>query len=139
MIAVVMKFDASREAETFRKALVGERVGVRQIADRLESVPVAVLVVDDSGRYIGANYRACELTGYSREELLSLSVGDVTHPNDFAAMERLWRAFERTRHQSGRYTIVRKDGATLKVDYEAFWDLGPGIHVSFLNPSSREV
>lgn len=132
-----MPFDADREAEALRKVLK-PRGDIRQIVDQLENIPVATLVVDDGGRYIGANQRACELTGYTRAELLARSVADITHSIDLPAEERLWRAFERTRRQSGRYTLAKKDGATLRVDYEAFWDLGPGIHVSFLNPATQE-
>ena len=132
-----MPFDADREAEALRAAL-NNRSDIRQIASQLEDIPVATLVVDDGGRYIAANQRACELTGYTRDELLTRSVADITHSIDLPVEERLWRAFERTRRQSGRYTLTRKDGATVRVDYEAFWDLGPGIHVSFLNPAPQE-
>ena len=133
-----MQFDASREAEALRSVLKN-RGDIRQIADRLEKIPVATLVVDDGGRYIAANERGCQLTGYTREELLTRSVTDLTHSVDLPAEERLSRAFERTRHQRGRYTLTRKDGVTVPVDYEAFWDLGPGIHVSFLNPVADEA
>ena len=127
-----MAFDVAVEAQALRGILYGASRGVQRIADRLESIPVAVLVADDGGRYIAANHRACELTGYTREELLTRGVIDVTHPHDLAEEERLWRAFERTHSQKGRYRILRKDGSTVEVVYEAYGDLGPGIHVSFL-------
>ena len=133
-----MPFDADREAEVLRSLLI-PRGDLRLIADRLAQIPVATLVVDDGGRYIAANQRACELTGYTRAELLTRSVADITHSIDLPAEERLWRAFERTRRQSGRYTLNRKDGVTVPVDYDAFWDLAPGIHVSFLNPVTHDV
>ena len=133
-----MAFDAGREAEALRTVLK-HRGDIRQIAHQLENIPVATLVVDDGGRYIAANQRACELTGYTREELLTRSVTSITHSSDLPSEERLWRAFERMRYQRGRYTLTRKDGVTVPVDYEAFWDLGPGIHVSFLNPITHEV
>lgn len=129
-----MNFDADREAEALRELLTG-RNDPRQIAAHLDNLPVATLVVDDGGRYIAANQPASELTGYTRDELLTRSVTDITHSIDRPTEERLWRSFERTRRQSGHYTLTRKDGVTVRVDYDAFWDLGPGIHVSFLKPA----
>ena len=38
---------------------------------------MAILVADDEMRYVAANATACELLGYSREELLRLRVTDV--------------------------------------------------------------
>ena len=38
----------------------------------------AELVADDRGRYIDCNAAACELVGYGREEILRMSVWDLT-------------------------------------------------------------
>ncbi len=40
---------------------------------------------DMEGRYLFVNDRFCAMTGYSREELLSLGVQDLTHPDDWPA------------------------------------------------------
>lgn len=41
-----------------------------------------VFVADTSGRYIAVNDRGCELTGYSRDELLAMLVSDLVDPGD---------------------------------------------------------
>jgi two-component system cell cycle sensor histidine kinase/response regulator CckA len=41
-----------------------------------------VFVADAAGRYIAVNDRGCELTGYTREELLAMRVSDLVDPED---------------------------------------------------------
>ncbi|MFA6308311.1 MAG: HD domain-containing phosphohydrolase [Clostridia bacterium] len=44
----------------------------------IENAPDAVFVVDETGRYLEVNNTAIELTGYSEEELLRMSINDIT-------------------------------------------------------------
>ena len=43
------------------------------------------LTPPDAGRYLRVNQALCTLTGYTANQLLSLRVGDITHPDDAAA------------------------------------------------------
>src|SRR5687767_10173776 len=47
-------------------------------AEILDHLADAVLVADTDGRYVEANLAAVTLLGYSRAELLSMGVADVT-------------------------------------------------------------
>jgi len=88
----------------------------------LEHIADAVFVTDAEGRYLDVNPRACELTGYSREELLHMSSPD-TYPLDARAEARARltqiavttgsspRSFERQ--------LVRKDGSIVTVEVNA--------------------
>jgi PAS domain-containing protein len=60
---------------------------------RLGSVPVAMLVADNRGRYVDVNDAAVCLTGYSRAELLRRSVWDLTPTGQQTRGRTLWRAF----------------------------------------------
>ena len=51
----------------------------------IEKAPIGVFVADGLGRYIEVNQKACELTGYTREELLQLSILDYLMP-DYAKL-----------------------------------------------------
>lgn len=57
----------------------------------LEHVPVGIAHLGLDGRYIHANPALCALLGYSRRELLSRTVHDVTLPEDRAEGEALQR------------------------------------------------
>jgi PAS domain S-box-containing protein len=50
----------------------------------LDNAPYGVLVANNEGRYIEVNRAACEITGYSQEELLAMSLSDLIHDSDQA-------------------------------------------------------
>lgn len=58
----------------------------------VENAPVGVFVVDGKGNYVEVNQAACELTGYSEEELLGMNAAAL-HPPE--ATEKAMEAFER--------------------------------------------
>lgn len=51
--------------------------------------PIGVLLADIAGRLLDVNPAFCQLTGYSRDELLSLNPEQLTHPDDLAADQLL--------------------------------------------------
>ncbi|QFU84866.1 PAS domain S-box protein (plasmid) [Natronorubrum aibiense] len=81
----------------------------------------SVLVVDpDTGEYIDVNETACQRCGYSREELLSLSVPDIEINIDNLTE---WNAFVDELRASGTITFDgrhrRGDGTTYPVEVTA--------------------
>lgn len=72
-------------------------------------------------RFVRVNRKFCEITGYSPEELASITASDLTHPDDRAASDALW-----ARVRSGElpeFSIekryVRKDGSPVWVHVSA--------------------
>ena len=95
--------------------------------------PLAVLLADNTGRYVGANSAAAQLTGYSRRELLSLSVFDITPAADEKDNALLWRAFLAVGRQAGEIVLRRKDGSLVTGSYIAASHVIPGVHVSIIS------
>jgi PAS domain S-box-containing protein len=95
-------------------------------------VPVALMVVNNSGRYLEVNDHAAWLTGYDRGELLRMSVWDLTPRPSAAAGRRLWRAFIQTGAMAGTYPLCRKDGTRIRAAFRAWANVLPGVHVSAL-------
>jgi PAS domain S-box-containing protein len=78
-----------------------------------DSVAVGAVQVAKSGRFMRVNDRYCEITGYSREELLKMGPLDLDHPDDRAAdqkrVERFVTGTDPFYRAEKRY--VRKDGS----------------------------
>lgn len=81
-----------------------------------EQVPTGIAINDLYGRYLYVNQRLCDITGYSREELLATDVGALIPPDELPGCLELFAKFRQGNIQSysieKRYT--RKDGS-------AFW------------------
>jgi PAS domain S-box-containing protein len=84
------------------------------LGEAIDPGPVAILVADEEGRYVAANQFACDLLGYTREELLRLNVEDVARNGKRDYREML----ERSRWQ-GIATVTRKDGTAVEMRFSA--------------------
>ena len=96
---------------------VGERlVQIGLLGEAVDNAPVLVFVADENGRYLAVSSHACELLGYTREELLALTLPDVARygaaPEEFGVVvaERL---------REGTSTLTRKDGSEFEFRYRA--------------------
>ena len=65
-------------------------VDAHELRPFVEQVPDAYFLHDAEGRLLDVNQKACDLLGYSREELLQLQVFDLAPEFDQNAAERLW-------------------------------------------------
>ena len=92
----------------------------------------AILLADDDARYVDANPAACALSGYSRDELLQLSVWDLTPEMEREAGMAAWREFIAAGALGGEYAIQREDGTVLDVEFRAVANVVPGLHMSVM-------
>jgi len=46
------------------------------------NAPYGMMLIDDKTKTIDSNQKACELLGYSREDLNKLNAKDIIHPFD---------------------------------------------------------
>lgn len=86
------------------------------LGEAVDHAPVLVFVADESMRYLAVNQRACDVLGYTREELLALRVTDVaTYPE--AASD--YGELQRERERRGVCELRRKDGTPVQYRYDA--------------------
>lgn len=122
----------TQEARTTLSSATPKDEGVKRLEEVVRVHPYAVLLIDNTGRYIGANPAASELTGFSRRELLTLSMFDITPPPDEKEIALLWRAFLLTGRQDGNIVLKRSDGTRILSRYMAATNIIPGVHVAVL-------
>ena len=58
------------------------RESEERFANMVELAAIGISHVDLEGRFIYANKQLCDMLGYSRDELMALTVKDVSHPDD---------------------------------------------------------
>ena len=110
------------------------------LGEALEHAPVGAIVLDEEGTYLAANRLACELSGYSREELLAggasmLALDAASVPNTMARMASgdLHGGVAQMRHKDGSViTCEYRVGATrsggLPFFVVVFWE--PSEHIA---------
>jgi PAS domain S-box-containing protein len=115
---------ASHADALIQGVLVGEAVA---------NAGYIVLVADETMRYLAASDAACELLGYSREELLGLTVPDLVVETNAA---ELYDEFIRDDRQRGKITLRCKDGRSLDAHYDARQTKVGGLpyYVSVISP-----
>jgi PAS domain S-box-containing protein len=73
---------ATQDITTARQAQQELNAAILALESLIEHAPDGVFVADCDGRYINVNPAACALLGYTRAELLSMSVRDLIRPGD---------------------------------------------------------
>jgi PAS domain S-box-containing protein len=101
-----------------KRAEVALRVSEERFRGTFENAAIGMAHVGLDGRWLRVNRTLCQITGYSREELLAKTCGDITHPDD---LEKDWALARRliagelpTYTMEKRY--IRKDASLVWVE-----------------------
>jgi len=114
-------------AERSRRAMLGTledqkrtEEALRESEERyhamLEQAADAVFTHDQTGRILDVNQKACQNLGYSREELLSKSIGDIDPEAIQAGKSKLWDKTLAGEHFTFESRQMRKDGSSIPVE-----------------------
>lgn len=110
----------------FTVLLIGSLTSQRNAAARLarsqarflatfNQAAVGIAHSDLDGRCLEANQKLCDITGYTREELLGRKFTDITHPDDVAASiefrKRVTSPHDPVQSQQREKRYIRKDGS----------------------------
>jgi len=106
--------DITEEKKTEAKLLNSEQ-NHRDLVDNLMD---GVAIIDENAKHIYVNPKFSEITGYSRDELLSMTGWDFTRPEDRIELQKKMKDRMADKHVVGNYEriIIRKDGTEVPVE-----------------------
>ncbi|MDP9491207.1 MAG: PAS domain S-box protein, partial [Actinomycetota bacterium] len=119
--AMISDITERKRGEDAQKASEGQFRAVFEAAND------AMLLVDDSRRYVDANPAAEKLLGRSREEILTMRVDDVED-----TLAENWMTFLYSGHDDGTITVTRAAGSERDVEFSSLANILPGRHLSIL-------
>lgn len=90
---------AASPRQAIVKQWIGDREGPFQAL--FDASLDAILIVDDSRRYVDANPAACELLGVDRALVTEFRIDDFAAPECRAEIEAAWHSFLQVGKQKG--------------------------------------
>jgi PAS domain S-box-containing protein len=101
-----------------RKKIEALRDSEARFRATFENAAVGIARVAPDGRWLEVNQRLCEIVGYAREELMTKTFGDITHPDD---LESDWNQARRLlageiENYSMEKRYYHKDGSVVWVN-----------------------
>jgi PAS domain S-box-containing protein len=90
----------------------------------------AMVLTNDNGRYVYVNLVACELFGYSQEQMLQMRFTDLVVPESANPSDN-HQAYLQTGRESGEFQFIRADGEIRTAFYSAY-RLVSGHHLRIL-------
>jgi len=113
IIKVVGYFSDITEQKQAEQALKESEERIRTVVDQAGD---AFFLLDDSGNFVDVNKHACELLGYTRDEMIYMCVSDI----DPGFTPEQTKTFISTLEQNSYYTLesiyYTKDGKTFPVE-----------------------
>jgi PAS domain S-box-containing protein len=101
--------------------LMRHRLKINQMANRIlknekrlstyiDNAPDGIFVADSEGSYIDVNPAACRITGYEKDELLSMHLIELLVPEDVDKAENHFKTVVKKGRATGDFHYRRKDG-----------------------------
>ncbi|MCX6999808.1 MAG: PAS domain S-box protein [Candidatus Sumerlaeota bacterium] len=99
----------------------------------------AIVWVEPDGHHIYANDAACNLTGYSRDELLSLSVKDLNPKYNWQKWKKDWEQTKKEQNRIIETTLRTRDGRDVQMETSVNYInyRGKEFHCSFIRDITK--
>ena len=114
----VLRIASAEIGHFYQRAVAIERL--RESEERFSSTmalaAIGIAHVDDKGRFIYANPQLCEMLDYTEEQLLALTVRQVSHPGDVSITDEL-----RLKLRAGEIKSFKVEKRYLRKDGAAVW------------------
>ncbi|MBF0466952.1 MAG: PAS domain S-box protein [Nitrospirae bacterium] len=85
----------------------------------IENASDGIHIADEDGYFLVVNSRICEMTGYTREELLKLHLKDIIHPEDLTKTPLRFAEFRAGKTLIYERRLLRKDGTSIDTETSA--------------------
>jgi PAS domain S-box-containing protein len=89
---IVGVFSVARDITERKRVEAQAHAAEERFAKAFEHAPIGIAISNADGRFTGVNPALCTLLGYTRDELLSIPAGALTHPDDLEPSASLLRA-----------------------------------------------
>jgi PAS domain S-box-containing protein len=112
------------------RSVVNRETTDRRLRALFEYAIDGIAFINDQGWFIEVNPSTCDLLGYSREQLLTMNIGQLATD---ALTVNIWQMFRRlleVGRLAGEYLVRRADGAERRVEFRAIANVLPGTHLS---------
>ncbi len=97
----------------------------------VQDAPYGLLVADATGRYVDVNDASCTISGYTREQLLSMSIADLLPPSAVEAARSHFDTVKREGSADGVIPFIHASGETRLWSVKAV-RLSPDRHLAFV-------
>jgi two-component system, cell cycle sensor histidine kinase and response regulator CckA len=93
-----------------------------------ENAAIGIDLVDAEGRFVQVNQTLANMFGYSADELLNMTIDDLTHPEDLEASRKRYEKIVQGDEDSSQFEkrYIRKDGKEIWADVTVSCVRGPG-------------
>jgi PAS domain S-box-containing protein len=78
----------------------------------IDNAPTGIFLADNGARYLEVNDAACKMTGYSREELLDMSIQDLFSKDSLEASMESFKRLADEDKISTEHEFIKKDGTS---------------------------
>jgi PAS domain S-box-containing protein len=115
LVGMVIDVTTRREAEEARGR------SDHRLRSAFDRAPVAMVIVDTDQRLVRVNQHFCDLLGYTKEQLLAMTVADITHPDELEVTAEFARGLFAGEYHNFRTEkrYVRGTGETIWVELTA--------------------